>query len=415
MTRFGLPPAHEVLAVHGALAALGLLAAVGLSCMSCTTDPARVHREAVVCDMHCDTLMRVLHGYRLADRNVEGHVDLPRLVDGGIDLEFFACWPSPDYLPKGEGDPDSSAYRVRSMIDAFYKELDANPDRMGLALNAAQAREAISQGKIAAALAVEGGHAIEDSLEILREFYDRGVRYMTLTWNNSNDWADSALDAAEGGPVHGGLTDFGREVVVTMNNLGMMVDVSHASEATFWDVIEVSRDPIIASHSCAYAICPHYRNLKDDQLRAVAANDGVVCVNFYAGYLDSTYAGAMERVPRTYKAEFDSLADVYGSDRDLLWRARRQVYTRATAGIQVPIDRIVDHVDYIAAVAGIDHVGLGSDFDGISRPPDGLEDAADFPKITEALLRRGYKPSEVKKILGGNVMRVFQRVCGEAG
>jgi membrane dipeptidase len=401
-----------MLSAHVAPAALWILAAVGLSCLSCSPDPARVHREAIVCDMHCDTLMRVLNGYRLADRHVEGHVDLPRLAEGGIDLEFFACWPSPDLLSKGQGDPDSSAHRVRTMIDAFYRELEANPDRMGIALSATQARDVIAHGKIAAALGVEGGHAIEDSLEILQEFYDKGVRYMTLTWNNSPNWADAALEATEGNAVHGGLTELGREVVEMMNCLGMMVDVSHVSEATFWDVMEVTEDPIIASHSCAYALCPHYRNLKDDQLRAVAANDGVVCVNFYAGYLDSTYARAMDQVPKTYKAEFDSLADLYGSDRDLLWQARRQIYSRVTAGIQVPLEEIADHVDYIAHVAGIDHVGLGSDFDGISRPPDGLDDASDFPKITTTLLQRGYKPAEVKKILGGNVMRVFERVCG---
>jgi hypothetical protein len=245
MSRVGLPPefavpsmhaflaAHAMLAARVALAAAGIFAALGLSCLSCTPDPARVHAEAVVCDMHCDTLMRVLNGYKLGERNAEGHIDLPRLAEGGVDVQFFACWPSPDFLSKGEGDPDSSARRVRAMIDGFYNELAANPDKMGLALNAAQARSIIAEGKIAAVLAIEGGHAIQDSLEILQEFYDRGVRYMTLTWNNSNNWADAALDASEGRAVHGGLTDFGRQVVETMNRLGMMVDVSHVSEGTF--------------------------------------------------------------------------------------------------------------------------------------------------------------------------------------
>lgn len=362
--------------------------------------------------MHCDTLMRCLDGYRLGDRNVEGHIDLPRLADGGVDLQFFACWPSPSYLPRGEGDTDSSAYRVRAMIDAFDREIEANPGAIGRATTAAQARSIISQEKIAAVLAVEGGHGIENSLDILREFYDKGVRYMTLTWNNSTDWADAAYQVSEEGPLHGGLTDFGRDVVRTMSEMGMMVDLSHAAESTFWDVMEITQDPVIASHSCAYSLCPHYRNLNDKQLKAMAANGGVVCVNFYTGYLDSTYARTMDEVPKIYKVEFDSLAEVYGADRELLWRARRQIYNRATRGITVSIETLVDHIDYVAHVAGIDHVGLGSDFDGVSSLPDGLNDASDMPKITEVLVDRGYSRSEIDNILGGNVMRVFGEVCG---
>lgn len=379
--------------------------------LSCSPDPEELHRDATVVDLHCDTLMRVLGGYRLSDRNPEGHIDLPRLQEGGVDLQFFACWPSPEYISLGEGDPDSSAYQVSRMIDAFYEELEKNRDVMGQALNAAQARELISEGKVAAALAIEGGHAIENSLEKLEEFHSRGVRYMTLTWNNTNDWADAAKQASEEGPIHGGLTDFGREVIRAMNRLGMIVDVSHVAECTFWDVIETSKDPVIASHSCAYALCPHYRNLNDRQLKAIAATDGVVCVNFYVGYLDSTYARTMEEVPRVYKAEFDSLAEVFGENSELLWKARRQIYRKATDAVEVPLERIVDHIDYVAHVAGIDHVGLGSDFDGVSNLPEGLEDAGDLPKITHVLIDRGYKPSEVRKILGDNAMRVFEAVC----
>jgi membrane dipeptidase len=356
--------------------------------------------------------MRCLGDYRLGDRNVEGHIDLPRLAEGGVDLQFFACWPSPGFLPSAEGDPDSSAYRVNSMIDAFYRELEANPEVLGAAADAAQAREIISQGKIAGVLAIEGGHAIENSLEKLREFHERGVRYMTLTWNNSTDWADAAAQVSEGAEGHGGLTEFGREVVRTMNELGMIVDISHVAESTFWDVLEVTQDPVIASHSCAFSLCPHYRNLNDRQLKAMAANNGVVGINFYTGYLDSTYARVMEEVPKTYKAQFDSLAEVYGGDRELLWRARRQIYRRATRGIVVSLDTLVDHIDHVAHVAGVDHVGLGSDFDGVSRLPEGLEDASQMPKITAILVDRGYTGEEIKKILGGNVMRLFGEVCG---
>lgn len=379
---------------------------------SCAPDPAKIHNDATVCDLHCDTLMRCLRGYELGDRNVEGHIDLPRLADGGVDLQFFACWPNPDFLPRGDGDIDSSAYQVGRMIDAFYVELDRNPDSLGLATNAAEARELITRGKIAGVLAIEGGHAIENSLDKLRGFYNRGVRYMTLTWNNSNDWADAAAEVGESEVSHGGLTDFGREVVMTMNELGMIVDISHVAESTFWDVMELTSDPVIASHSCAYSLCPHYRNLTDRQLRAIAANNGVVGINFYAGYLDSTYAKTMEEIPKTYKAQFDSLEEIYGGNRELLWRARRQIYARATQDISVNLETLVDHIDHVAHVAGVDHVGLGSDFDGVSRLPEGLEDASDLPKITRILVQRGYTRPEIEKILGGNVMRLFGEVCG---
>ena len=366
-----------------------------------------------MCDMHCDTILRCLRGYQLGVRNEEGHVDLPRLREGGVDLQFFACWPSPGYLPRGEGDTDSSAYQVNRMIDAFYEQIEANKETVGLALTANQAREIISEGRIAATLAIEGGHAIENSLDILERFYDRGVRYMTLTWNNTNDWADASGTVADEGPRHGGLTEFGEEVVGTMNRLGMIVDVSHAAEGTFWDVMQVTRHPVIASHSCAYALCPHHRNLNDEQLRAVAANGGVACINFYAGYLDSTYNRVMEEVPRTHKARLDSLAEVFEGDDRQLRRAQRRVYRDALKDVRVPIEILIDHIDHVAHVAGIEHVGLGSDFDGIGRMPDEMSDASDMPLITERLLARGYSRSDVNKVLGENFLRVFKEVCGE--
>jgi membrane dipeptidase len=381
--------------------------------LSCAPDPQTVHRDAIVCDLHCDTLLRVLRGHELGELNAEGHVDLPRLMEGGIDLQFFACWPNPDYLPMGESDPDSSAHQVYRMIDAFYEQLEANTEVMGLALTAGQARDVISQGKVAATLAIEGGQAIENSLETLEDYYDKGVRYMTLTWNNTNDWADASGTVFDEGPTHGGLTEFGREVIGTMNRLGMIIDISHAAEVTFWDVLQITKHPVIASHSCAYALCQHRRNLKDEQLRALAANNGVICINFYAGYLDSTYARLMDEVPKTHKAQLDSLAEIFGDNQRLLRRAERPIYRRALRDVRVPIDRLLDHIDHVAHVAGIDHVGLGSDFDGISRMPDEMSDASDMPLITERLFERGYNPSEVKKILGENFLRVFEEVCGK--
>jgi membrane dipeptidase len=383
------------------------------SCSNKVPDYMGVHRRAFVVDLHADTIDRILEdGSDFGVLSSKGHIDLPRLEKGGVDLQFFAIWVSPKYISKGEGDPDSSAIRANVMIDKMDQILKAYPDRIALATTASQAREIAASGRVAAAMGLEGGHIIEDSLDRLREFYDRGVRYMTLTWNNTNDWADAAKEETENGTKHGGLTDFGVQVVKEMNRLGMIVDVSHVSESTFWDVMKVTDKPVIASHSCAYGICPHYRNLKDDQIRAIAKNGGVIGINFYPAYLDSTYNRLENKAYDTHKAELDSLREVFKDKMEEYDRRRDEIVSETMAGYKVPMTAIADHIDYIVHLVGIDYVGLGSDFDGVPGLPEGMEDVTKLPELTRVLMDRGYDEAEIRKILGGNFMRVFKSVTG---
>ncbi len=376
-------------------------------------DPVEVHRNAFVVDVHSDSIDRLFDDNSdFGVRSASGHMDIPRLSEGGLDLQFFAIWVSPDLISKGPEDPDSSAIRADLMIERLEEILEDNPDGIGLARTAAEARAIASSGRIAAAIGLEGGHIIENSLERLREFHARGVRYMTLTWNNTTDWADAAKEETENGTRHGGLTDFGVEVVKEMNRLGMIVDVSHVSESTFWDVIEITSKPIIASHSCVYSIAPHYRNLKDEQIEAIAENGGVIGINFYPAYLDSAFNRLENEAYEAHEAELDSLRELYRDRYEEYKRIRGGIIGKAMGGYTVPHARIVDHIDYIANLVGPDHVGLGTDFDGIPAVPAGMEDVTKLPEITRLLMERGYDEEQVGKILGGNFMRVFREVAG---
>ncbi|MBI4550754.1 MAG: membrane dipeptidase [Candidatus Latescibacteria bacterium] len=321
-----------------------------------------LHQQAFVADLHNDILLAVLdEGHQLGDRHQDHDTDIPRLREGGIDAQVFAVWVSPSFLP------DRAANRARDLIAVFDEQLARNPHDLGLALRAGDIARLNQQGKIAGILGIEGGHAIENKIENLRMFYDQGVRLVGITWNNSTDWADAAADAT---PSHDGLTEFGRQVIQEMNRLGMLIDISHAAATTVEDILVVSTHPIVASHSDAAALNPHFRNLTDDQIHAIARNGGVIGVNFFTAYLQ---ANARE----------------------------------------VPIDRLIDHIDHIVELAGPDHVALGSDFDGVPWTPTGLEDVAGMPRVTEALLQRGYSEEDIRKILGGNFLRVFRQVCGE--
>ena len=329
-----------------------------------------IHEEILVFDTHCDTVSRVLKdGIDLGVRSEKGHIDIPRLKEGGVDAQIFACCVTQQNQPDGY-----YLKRILRMIDALYLQFEKNSDSIKLSLTAEDVRKAKQDGKIAAVIAVETGQAIEDDLAFLRDYYRLGVRVMTLVWNSTN-WADSFKDE----PIHNGLTDFGRDVVREMNRLGMMIDVSHSSDKTVWDTLETSNAPIIASHSCAKAICDHGRNLNDDLIKAISDGGGVICVNFYSQFLDQEY--------KNKRAE-------------------------GLKPSPPPLSKVIDHIDYIAGVGGIDSVGLGSDFDGMNPPPVGLEDVTKMPRITEALLERGYSVAEIRKISGGNFMRVFEQVCG---
>ena len=373
----------------------------------------RVYRDAFVVDTHNDMASRILEdGYDPDVRHApgfgprEGHTDLPRLVESGITAQFMSAWVASSYAER----PGASFERAMQQVATIRTWVDRHPDRLRFATTAAEVRRAKQEGKIAILIGVEGGHAIESSLDRLRDLHARGVRYLTLTWNNGLPWAGAAF--GEGGTRTGGLTPFGREVVREMNRLGMLVDLSHVSDSTFFDAIAVSTVPVIASHSSARALSSSPRNMSDEQLRAVARNGGVVNVNFFSRFLDDEYRARAEEVerrlasmPRTPPGADSAAAAVRTSAlRDSLFAAIPPT----------PFGVLIDHIVHVARVAGIDHVGLGSDFDGVSALPHGMEDVTRLPRIAQALLDRGYSESDVQKILGGNMMRVMSRVLDGA-
>ncbi len=373
-------------------------------------DPQAVHESAIVVDTHADTPQRFLdENFDLADDAGAGHMDFAKIRKGNLGAEFFSIWVDPK-LPKTD-----YAKRAFDLIDSVYLQAKKHPDEMVMAYTADDIVHARTGNhkKLAALMGVEGGHAMENDLHILRDFYRLGVRYMTLTHTNTNEWADSSGDMNDATfQHHNGLTDFGKDVVREMNRLGMMVDISHVSDKTFWDVIEVSKAPVIASHSSARALTNAPRNITDDMLRAITKNGGVVMVNFYAGFVDDTYRKNYEAQTKDREAASATLQDI-DKDADPVTKARDfgRLYREwgEKAG-RPPFTALIDHIDHIAKVAGIDHVGLGSDFDGIPALPQGIDSAADLPKITAALMERGYSADDVRKILGGNILRVFRDV-----
>ncbi|PYP77405.1 MAG: membrane dipeptidase [Gemmatimonadetes bacterium] len=374
----------------------------------------RVYREALVVDTHNDMPSRILEdGYDPDVRHApgfgpkEGHTDLPRLIESGLTAEFMSAWVDAPYAAK----PGASFERAMQHVSTIRAWVDRHPDRLIFATTAADVRRAKQEGKIAILIGVEGGHAIESSLDRLRELHAHGVRYLTLTWNNGLPWAGSSIGVD--GTRRGGLTDFGRDVVREMNRLGMLVDLSHVSDSTFYDAIAVSSVPVIASHSSARAISDFPRNLSDDQLRAIARNGGVVNVNFFSRFLDSEYRARAEAVDAQIDAARRALrAAPDSASVAAQLSARRDSLLAAIP--QTPFGVLIDHLDHVARVAGIDHVGLGSDFDGVSALPLGMEDVTRLPRIAQALLDRGYSEGDVKKVLGGNMMRVMTRVLDGA-
>lgn len=359
-----------------------------------------LHRKAIVIDTHIDTPQRLLdEGLDLAKRDTDGHVDIPRMREGGLDAAFFSIWVEPKYEPHFTA-------RALALIDAVLDAVQQNPRDLELALTAADIRRIQRAGKIAILMGVEGGHAIEDNLRVLGKFYRLGVRYMTVTWSNSTSWAGSSGDTGR----DRGLNDFGRRVIERMNQLGMMADVSHVSDPTFWDIIKVTKAPVIASHSSARALNNAARNMTDDMIRAVGKNRGVVQVNYHIGFLDATYAAEWNKVRAKFNAEEKALREKHKGDAGAQARAERRLRETYDAKLPVPsYTRIADHIDHIVKLAGVDHVGLGSDFDGAVMPR-GMEDVSKLPALTAELLRRGYKEPDMEKILGGNLLRVMEKV-----
>jgi membrane dipeptidase len=364
-----------------------------------------LHRDAIVVDGHADTIGRFLDdGEDLGTETGKGHLDLPRMISGGLDAQFMSCWVEPKYVDRKE-----SAVRAFRMIDAVKRWIAQSPDRIVLARSAAEVRRAAASGKVAGIACIEGGHAMEDDLGLLRTFAELGVRYMTLTWNHSLSWAEAARDP---GKVRG-LTDFGRQVVREMNRLGMLVDLSHVSENTFYDALAVTDTPVICSHSCARALCDHVRNLWDDQLRALGRNGGVVGVNFYSGFLSQRFYDRKRNADEADDGERARVREQFRGDPHALDAALKEIgrrYGEAEGAMSRPsLDLVVDHIEHIARVAGIDSVGLGSDFDGVTSLPEGVDDCSHLPNLTRRLLERGFSEEDVRKVLGENFLRVMER------
>jgi membrane dipeptidase len=369
-----------------------------------------VHNSAIVIDTHADTTQRLVdENYDLADPLNGGNLNFESAEKGNLGAEFFSIWVEPD-LYKGQ-----YARRTLDLIDAVYQQAAKHPDRMRMAFSPADIEMAHRDHKLAALMGIEGGHSIDDSLGLLRDYYRLGVRYMTLTWSNSLDWANSSGDEGKPGVPHNpdGLTPFGKQVVLEMNRLGMMVDISHVADDTFWAAIKTTKAPVIASHSAARAISNAPRNMTDDMLKAVAKNGGVVQVNYYSAFISQAYRDAsMAQQPEVAKATEELKAKFKAEGKQVTYgdleKLQRQYADRIP---RPPLSALIDNIDHIAKVAGVDHVGFGSDFDGVSgQLPEGIDSAADLPKITAALLARGYSAEDCRKILGGNLLRVFGEV-----
>ena len=363
-----------------------------------------LHRAAIVIDTHSDTTPWFQDpDWDFATRHAEGDMDLPRMREGGLDAQFWSI-----YLGRREGD-GRAIREALERIDAVYEMIARHRDATELATSAADVRRIVSGRKIASLLGLEGGHIIEGRLEALRSFYRLGVRYMTLTHSFHTRWADSSGTSTTPEPEHDGLTDFGREVVAEMNRLGMMVDVSHVSDDTFWDVIETTAAPLIASHSSSRAVFDHRRNLSDDMLAALAANGGVAMLNFAPSYIDAEANRLTLLQSERLRPEYREISQRYRDDPIGLRRAFRAIRMQNPAP-RAPLAKLLDHFDHAIHVAGPDHVGLGADWDGMPSMPEGLEDVSRLPALTAGLLQRGHTPETLIKVLGGNLLRVMEQV-----
>ncbi|MBX3258055.1 MAG: dipeptidase [Chitinophagaceae bacterium] len=362
-----------------------------------------LHEKAVVVDTHNDVLSSATMEGLNIEKNLLGktHSDIPRFKKGGIDIQVFSIFCDEKF-------GKDTAYKFANIeIDSLYAIVSRNPAKMTMVTSPAGLEKAVEEKKLGCMIGVEGGHMIEDRLDYIDSLYNRGVRYLTLTWNNSTSWASSAKDETGKTVKAAGLNDFGRQVVKKMNELGMMVDLSHTGEQTFYDALAITTRPVLLSHSSAYALCPVFRNLKDEQIKAVAKNGGVIQVNFYSGFIDPNYNKRKQQITTQRRLEKDSLKQLNLSDKEINeWVARKN--TEDFEAIRPPFSMILDHIDYMVKLAGVDHVGIGADMDGIESLPKGINGVQDYPKITKGLLERGYSEEDILKILGGNFIRVFK-------
>ena len=362
----------------------------------------KIHEDAIVVDSHNDILMQIMEKGVDINEPLEGktHSDLRRWKQGGVNVQVLAVW-----CDGNKKNPFDYAVRQIDILDEIVKSYS---DKIDLIANSDELVKVVKEDRIAAIIAIEGGHMIENDLSKLNYFFDRGVRYLTLTWNNSIDWASSAFDEAFNKNLgEKGLSEFGKQVVQRMNQLGMMVDISHVGEQTFWDVIKCSSKAIIASHSCVYSLCPTQRNLKDDQIKAIAKSGGVIQINFFSEFLDSSFVKKKADFLLKYKVEKDSLVKngmIYYMADDFLF----EKYKSEVQALRAPFSLLIDHIEYIINLVGINHVGLGSVYDGMNSPPLSLDDVSTYPLITKALVEKNYSENDIKKILGGNFLRVLR-------
>ena len=365
-----------------------------------------IHYKAKLVDTHNDVLTSLtLEGKDISHRLTTGHSDLDRWKEGGVDVQFFSIWT--DSKPRNK----EGFYKdANQEIDSLEVLTLRNYSRMTVARTYADVKKSIKRNKLAALIGVEGGHMIEDDMNKLDALIKRGMRYMTLTWNNSTSWATSAMDETQHADTlkHIGLTEFGKQVVRRMNEAGVMVDLSHTGEQTFYDALAVTTKPVLLSHSSVWNICPVFRNVKDDQIKAVAKNGGVICINFYSGFISKEYDQRSTFMNGPYKITAqDSIMRIY-NDSTVMKKKWQEYYDAEMNKVRPTIAQLVDHIDYIVKLIGDDYVGIGSDFDGVSSLPVGMDDVTKYPLITEELVRRGYSGKSIKKILGGNVLRVMK-------
>jgi membrane dipeptidase len=363
----------------------------------------KLHFSSIVVDTHDDTTQRFLDGkFDLGTRSSAGSIDIPRMREGNLSAIFFSIW-----IPSKITGPEA-VDRALVQIDAVREQVRKHPNDLVLATTAAEVRDAHKQGKIAALVGVEGGHMINSDLGVLRSYAALGVRYMTLTHSGNDEWADSSTDKA----VHNGLTDFGKDVVREMNRLGVIVDISHVSDKTFYDALEVSKAPLFASHSSCRAICDAPRNMTDQMMKDLAAKGGVVQINYHVGFLSQEFRDAEKADPEINKAISAEVMKRCGDNEGCQLMEGDRItreYVEQGKLPRVDFTKIIEHIDHAVKVASVDHVGLGSDFDGANMPY-GMEDATKLPKITEALLQKGYPEGDVRKILGENTLRVMAEV-----
>ncbi len=400
--------------IRRVVVSLALLSAFSVAQPSSPTPPAKptswqaIHNSALVIDTHADTPGRFVdENFDLSQDAGKGYMDFNKIKAGNLGADFWSIWVDPK-IYKGQ-----EIKRALDMIDSVYEQARRHPDEMMMAFSTQDILAAHRQHKLASLIGVEGGHAIQGDIRVLRDYYRLGARYMTLTWSNTNELGDSSGDLDNKDVEHhNGITDFGRQVVREMNRMGMIVDISHVADRTFFQALTTSRAPVIASHSSARALTNVPRNMTDDMLVALARNGGVAQVNFYCGFISQKWVDQSKKLAAEKDTDYEKVQSLFMSERTP--QMTQQLY-EAEAVLEKklprpPLSDLIDHIDHMIKIAGVDHVGIGSDFDGIDCSPQGMDSAADLPKITEALYQRGYKPADIQKILGGNLMRVFAEV-----